>query len=128
MRKIKDITLEKAELDKAQKAAMARARYYQYVAAEENCDLETAIEICAGRTDPQQPEYMLGFKICDPYVQIGLFASGKEVRERFRRHLEEDMTPAEIELFHKDVLTESAIKRFREELKIKRKRRRLKNE
>lgn len=128
MRKIKDITLEKAELDKAQKAALARARYYQYVANEENCTLEKAVEICAGRTDPQMPEYMLGFKICDPYVQIGLFASGKEIRERYRRHLEGDMTPAEIELFHKDVLTESAIKRFREELKNQKKRRGLKNE
>lgn len=117
MGRIKDKAIEKAELDRAQKAAMARARYYRYVANEEKCDLETAREICAGRTDPQMPEYMLGFKICDPYVQIGLFASGEEVRERYCRHLVKDMTPAEIELFYKDVLTESAIERFNRELK-----------
>lgn len=114
---IKEISIEKAELDRANRAAIARAKYYNWVANEENCTLEEAREICAGRTDPQKPEYMVGFKICDPYVQIGLYASGQEVRERYQRHLEEDMTPAEIELFHKDVLTESAIKRFKKELK-----------
>lgn len=115
--KLSEMTEEKATLDKANKAAMARSRYYQYVAKEEGCSLEDAVEICAGRTDPQLPEYMVGFKICDPYVQLGLFMSGKEVRDRYVRHLEEEMTPAEIELFRTTVLTESAIKRFKKELK-----------
>ena len=108
---------EKAILDKSNKAAMARSRYYHYVAKEEGCSLDDAVEICAGRTDPQMPEYMVGFKICDPYVQLGLFMSGKEVRERYIRHLEDEMTPAEIELFRTTVLTESAIEKFKKELK-----------
>lgn len=114
---IKEISIEKAELDRANRAAIARAKYYNWVANEENCTLEEAREICAGRTDPQRPEYMVGFKICDPYVQIGLFASGQEVRERYQRHLEEDMTPAEVELFRSEVLTESAKKAFLKKIK-----------
>ena len=54
-------------------ANQAQMRYIQWLMKEEECDYEMAIAIVMGNTDPLEPEYMLGYKLADPVLQIALF-------------------------------------------------------
>lgn len=125
---LKDKAIDRAILKQEAKGAQARAKYYQYVMKEENCTLDEARDICAGRTDPQRPEYMVGFKICNPYIMTALFISEAEVREAYQRHIEEDMTPEEIRLFREEVLTKSTGELFTQQVEIKAKQHKAKKE
>lgn len=109
----------KAEDIHQKQAVEARSRYYLYVMEQEGCTLEEAVNLCTGQTEPPVAEYMLGWKLADPFVQLGLFHSGKKVRERYIRHLEKDMTPEELKLFREDVLTQDNVARFKAALDAK---------
>ena len=54
-------------------AAQAQMKYIQWLMKEEECDYEMAMAIVMGNTDPLEPEYMLGFKLADPVLQLALF-------------------------------------------------------
>ncbi len=109
---IKDRIIDKAEDTQVRLAAEARSRFYLWVMKEEGCDLDRAVDLCLGETDPVVPEYTLGWKLADPIVQLGLFNSGEKTREKFIKKLEEDLTPEELKLFREEVLTQNAKDRF----------------
>lgn len=125
---LKDKVIDRAILKQEAKGAQARAKYYQYVMKEENCTLDEARDICAGRTDPRRSEYIVGFKICNPYVMTALFISGTETREAYQRHIEEDMTPEEIRLFREEVLTKSTADLYAQQVEAKYKQHQAKKE
>lgn len=121
MGRIKDKSVNFVDGVHNRTAAEGRARFYRFVMAEEGCTLDEAIEICAGRTDPVQDEYVVGFILSDPVNVMGIYYSGKKQREKYARHLEEGMTPSQIAIFREKVLTESGRSVFKKRLKKERK-------
>ena len=110
----------------AKKAAEARAKFLKFVQEQEKCDLDHALDLCMGRTDPIDYGYTLGWKIEDPLLQHGMWSrtSTKEIREKFERHFREGLTPEEDALFveyylKNDVGLRTYQKRFKKEKKKK---------
>ena len=89
---------------------------------EEECDYEMAMAIVQGNTDPLEPEYMLGFKLADPVLQIALFKqvskkSRKQAAENFAATLSEE----EKILFWNEVFNEETGKKFKKTYKSEKK-------
>ena len=103
-------------------AAQAQAKYLTWLMKEEECSYEEALAIVQGRTDPLEPEYMLGFKLADPVLQIALFKqvskkSRKQAAENFAATLSEE----ERILFWNEVFNEETGKKFRKSYKSEKK-------
>lgn len=99
-------------------AAQAQMKFIQWLMKEEECDYEMAMAIVQGNTDPLEPEYMLGFKLADPVLQIALFKqvskkSRKQAAENFAATLSEE----ERILFWNEVFDEKNAKKFKKEYK-----------
>ena len=103
-------------------AAQAQMKFIQYVMKEEECDYEMAIAIVTGNTDPLEPEYMLGYKLADPVLQIALF---KQVSKKSRRQAAENfaatLSDVEKDLFWSEVFNEQTGKQFKAEYKREKK-------
>ena len=103
-------------------AAQAQMKFIQYVMKEEECDYEMAIAIVTGNTDPLEPEYMLGYKLADPVLQIALF---KQVSKKSRRQAAENfaatLSEVEKDLFWSEVFNEQTGKQFKAEYKREKK-------
>ena len=95
-------------------AAQAQMKFIQWLMKEEECDYEMAMAIVMGNTDPLEPEYMLGFKLADPVVQIALF---KQVSKKSRRQAAENfaatLSDPEKDLFWNEVFNEETGKQFK---------------
>lgn len=103
-------------------AAQAQMKFIQWLMKEEECDYEMAMAIVQGNTDPLEPEYMLGFKLADPVLQIALFKqvskkSRKQAAENFAATLSEE----ERILFWSEVFNEETGKQFRKSYKSEKK-------
>ena len=103
-------------------AAQAQMKFIQWLMKEEECDYEEAMAIVQGNTDPLEPEYMLGFKLADPVLQIALFKqvskkSRKQAAENFAATLSEE----ERILFWNEVFNEETGKKFRKSYKSEKK-------
>ena len=103
-------------------AAQAQMKYIQWLMKEEECDYEEAMAIVMGNTDPLEPEYMLGFKLADPVLQIALFKqvskkSRKQAAENFAATLSEE----ERILFWNEVFNEETGKKFKKSYKSEKK-------
>ena len=103
-------------------AAQAQMKFIQWLMKEEECDYEMAMAIVQGNTDPLEPEYMLGFKLADPVLQIALFKqvskkSRKQAAENFAATLSEE----ERILFWNEVFNEETGKKFRKSYKSEKK-------
>ena len=111
----------------ARAAAEARSKFLSFVQEEEKCDLDTAMDICLGRTDPIIYEYTLGWKISDPILQQGMWGktTAKHVRKKWIQHFRESLTPEEDALFIEGYLSQKVSKRFQEELERAEKRKKL---
>ena len=73
-------------------AAQAQAKYISWLMKEESCDYEEALAIVHGRTDPLEPEYMLGYKLADPVWMIAIFKqAGKSRRLQAAKNFCEQM-------------------------------------
>ena len=103
-------------------AAQAQMKYIQWLMKEEECDYEEAIAIVMGNTDPLEPEYMLGYKLADPVVQIALF---KQVSKKSRRQAAENfaatLSDPEKDLFWNEVFNEETGKQFKKAYKSEKK-------
>ena len=103
-------------------AAQAQMKFIQYVMKEEDCNYEMAIAICTGNTDPLEPEYMLGYKLADPVLQIALF---KQISKKSRRQAAENfaatLSDVEKDLFWNEVFNEQTGKQFKAEYKKEKK-------
>lgn len=103
-------------------AAQAQMKFIQWLMKEEECDYEMAMAIVQGNTDPLEPEYMLGFKLADPVLQIALFKqvskkSRKQAAENFAATLSEE----ERILFWNEVFNEETGKKFKKSYKSEKK-------
>ena len=103
-------------------AAQAQAKYLQWLMKEEECDYERASAIVMGNTDPLEPEYMLGYKLADPVVQLALFKQvSKKSRMNAALNFVETLSDDEKIIFWRDVFNEETGKAFKKKLKAEKK-------
>lgn len=120
---IKDKIEEKATQTQSMLAAQAQAKYISWLMKEEDVDYETAIAIVEARTDPPEWEYVLGFKLADPVLQIALFKQlSKKARRNAAANFRETLSPEERILFDKQVFNEENASDFKHTLKKEKKR------
>ena len=99
-------------------ATQAQAKYLNWLMKEESCSYEEAIAIVQGRTDPLEPEYMLGFKLADPVWMIAIFKQHpKSNRIKAAHNFAELLSEEEKNLFWNEVFDEKNAKKFKKEYK-----------
>ena len=103
-------------------AAQAQMKFIQFVMKEEDCDYEMAIAIVMGNTDPLEPEYMLGYKLADPVLQIALFKQHpKKSRIQAAKNFAETLSDREKDLFWAEVFNEETAGKFKSEYRKEKK-------
>lgn len=103
-------------------AGQAQMKYISWLMKEEECDYEMAIAIVSGNTDPLEPEYMLGYKLADPVIQIALFKQiSKKSRKQAAENFAATLSDREKELFWSEVFNEETGKQFKNEYKKQKK-------
>ena len=103
-------------------AAQSQMKYIQWLMKEEECDYEMAMAIVMGNTDPLEPEYMLGFKLADPVVQIALFKQlSKKSRMQAAENFAATLSNPEKDLFWNEVFNEETGKQFKKAYKAEKK-------
>ena len=99
-------------------AAQAQAKYLTWLMKEEDCSYEEALAIVQGRTDPLEPEYMLGYKLADPVWIIAIFKQHpKKNRIKAAHNFAELLSEEERILFWNEVFDEKNAKKFKKEYK-----------
>ena len=105
-------------------AAQAQMKYISWLMKEEECDYEEAMAIVMGNTDPLEPEYMLGFKLADPVLQIALFKQiSKKARKQAAENFAATLSDRERDLFYSEVFNEETGKQFKKAYKAEKKKR-----
>lgn len=113
--------------DKAQETTdtlqfQAQARFIKWLMKEEDVDQETAWAIVEGRTDPPEYDYMLGFKLANPVLQLALFSQiSKEKRKQAAENFAATLSDPERELFYSEVFDEKNAKKFKDVMKKEKK-------
>ena len=103
-------------------AAQAQAKYLKWLMNEEQCSYEEALAIVEGRTDPLEPEYMLGFKLSDPVVIIAIFKQiGKKNRLAAAQNFAMGLSDEERIIFWRDVFDEKNARQFKKKYKDEKK-------
>ena len=109
-------------------AAHAQMKYLKWLMKEEQCSYEEAIAIVQGRTDPLEPDYMLGYKLSDPVVMIAIFKqAGKNNRLAAARNFAATLTEEERILFWNEVFDEENAKQFKKSYKKEKKKHGIEN-
>lgn len=108
-------------------AAQAQMKYISWLMKEEECDYEEAMAIVMGNTDPLEPEYMLGFKLADPVLQIALFKQiSKKARKQAAENFAATLSDRERDLFFSEVFNEETGKQFKKAYKAEKKKKNVK--
>lgn len=108
-------------------AAQAQYKYIQWLMKEESCDYDEAIAIVQGLTDPLEPEYMLGYKLADPVVQIALFKQiSKKARRNAALNFADTLSDVEKQIFWSQVFNEETGKQFKKAYKVEKKKKNVK--
>lgn len=103
-------------------ANQAQMRYIQWLMKEEECDYEEAIAIVMGNTDPLEPEYMLGYKLADPVLQIALFKQlSKKARMQAAQNFAATLSEPEELIFWTEVFNPENAKQFKKAYKAEKK-------
>ena len=103
-------------------AAQAQAKYLKWLMNEEQCSYEEALAIVEGRTDPLEPEYMLGFKLSDPVVILAIFKQiGKKNRLAAAQNFAMGLSDEEKIIFWGDVFDEKNARQFKKKYKDEKK-------
>lgn len=103
-------------------AAQAQAKYLKWLMNEEQCSYEEALAIVEGRTDPLEPEYMLGFKLSDPVVILAIFKQiGKKNRLAAAQNFAMGLSDEEKIIFWRDVFDEKNARQFKKKYKNEKK-------
>ena len=103
-------------------AAQTQMKYIQWLMKEEDCDYEEAMAIVQGLTDPLEPEYMLGFKLADPVLQIALFKQiSKKARRQAAQNFAATLSDPEKDLFWSEVFNDETGKQFKKAYKAEKK-------
>ena len=119
---IKQRTEDKAQLLTDNLQVQAQGKFIKWLMEEEDVDYETAWAIVEGRTDPPEYEYMLGFKLANPVLQLALFSQiSKEKRKQAAENFAAGLSDPERELFYSQVFDEKNAKKFKDTLKKEKK-------
>ena len=103
-------------------AAQAQMKYISWLMKEEECDYEMAMAIVQGNTDPLEPEYMLGFKLADPVLQIALFKQlSKKARMQAAQNFAATLSEQEEIIFWTEVFNPESAKQFKKAYKAEKK-------
>ena len=103
-------------------ANQAQMKYIQWLMKEEECDYEMAIAIVMGNTDPLEPEYMLGYKLADPVLQIALFKQlSKKARMQAAQNFAATLSEPEELIFWTEVFNPENAKQFKKAYKAEKK-------
>ena len=103
-------------------ANQAQMKYIQWLMKEEECDYEMAIAIVLGNTDPLEPEYMLGYKLADPVLQIALFKQlSKKSRMQAAQNFAATLSEQEELIFWTEVFNPENAKQFKKAYKAEKK-------
>ena len=107
-------------------AAQAQMKFISWLMKEEECDYEMAMAIVMGNTDPLEPEYMLGFKLADPVLQIALFKQlSKKARKQAAENFAATLSDRERDLFYSEVFNEETGKQFKKAYKAEKKKKKV---
>ena len=107
-------------------AAQAQMKYISWLMKEEECNYEMAMAIVMGNTDPLEPEYMLGFKLADPVLQIALFKQlSKKARKQAAENFAATLSDRERDLFYSEVFNEETGKQFKKAYKAEKKKKKV---
>ena len=121
MGKIRTLTTEKAYELQDRMSAQAKADFITKVMKWEECDFEEAYAICTGHTDPREPEYTLGYKMCDPLYMLAMNAQlSKKRRQQAIENFEALLEGDELPLF-RDVMAKGLRTQFKDALHKKEK-------
>lgn len=102
--------------------AQAQAKFITWLMNEEKVDYSTAIAIVEARTDPVEWDYVLGFKLADPVLQIALFKQpSKKQRRNAAANFRDTLAPEERILFDNEVFNEETAGKFKQKLKEEKK-------
>ena len=108
-------------------ANQAQMKYIQWLMKEEECDYEEAIAIVMGNTDPLEPEYMLGYKLADPVLQIALFKQlSKKARRQAAENFAATLSDPEKDLFWREVFNPETAAQFKKSYKAEKKKKNVK--
>ena len=122
--KIRDKTEEKAEAMTLQLTYQAQVKFIKWLMKEEECDQTEALAIVEGRTDPLEYEYMLGYKLANPVLQIALFKQiSKKARIQAAKNFAETLSDEEREIFYGKVFNEETAGKFKSAYKKEKKKR-----
>lgn len=126
---IKSKVIDKADATTVQLRYQAQAKYIKWLMKEEDCDVNMAWAIVEGRTDPLEPEYMLGFKLADPVLQLALFSQhSKTARRQAAENFAKTLSEEEKEIFFTQVFDEENAKKFKKKMKEEKKKKGVKDE
>ena len=107
-------------------AAQAQMKFITWLMKEEECDYEMAMAIVMGNTEPLEPEYMLGFKLADPVLQIALFKQlSKKARKQAAENFAATLSDRERDLFYSEVFNEETGKQFKKAYKAEKKKKKV---
>jgi hypothetical protein len=120
---LKDMDPEKKEIlamdVNARMAEREKMKYIKKVSKLEKVDLDTAWAICTGQTDPEEPEYTLGYKMADPAMIIALFIqTNKEGRRNAADKLIASLNEEEKKIFLEDVFNYETAERIKTDKKV----------
>lgn len=120
--KIKTKIEDRATQLQSDLAAQSQMKYIQWLMKEEECDYEMAMAIVMGNTDPLEPEYMLGFKLADPVLQIALFKQlSKKARMQAAQNFAATLSEVEERIFWTEVFNPENAKQFKKAYKAEKK-------
>lgn len=118
---------ERAENLQMQLATQAQAKYLKWMMKElekeegEPCTIDEAWAIVEGRTEPVEYEYMLGFKLADPVIQLALFKQrSREARKQAAYNFAQGLTDEEKRLFYEQIFNEDTAESWRKTYKAER--------
>lgn len=113
---------ERAQNLQMQLATQAQAKYIKWIMKEEGCDADEAWAIVEGRTDPLEVEYMLGYKLADPVVQLALFKQrDKNKRRQAAINFAHTLSDEEKKLFYEQIFNEENAKSWKKTYKEEKK-------
>lgn len=120
---IKDRTEEKAQTVTDILQVQAQSKFIEWVMKEEDIDYDTAWAICMGNTDPKEYDYMLGFKLANPVLQIALFKQiSKKARIQAAKNFAAGLSDEERDLFYGQIFNEETAGKFKKAMKDEKKR------
>lgn len=100
----------------------AQSKFIKWVMKEEDCSYEEAWAICNGQTDPKEYEYMLGFKMANPILQIALFKQiSKKARRQAAANFAATLCDEEKEMFYGQIFNEETAAKFKTQYKAAKK-------